>query len=173
MIQTPYIYIMWCVQTLGRYNWSVAHPFLQPNVPLCSGFRARFLVFRDGKDTRSWSISIKALPEWYKPLKDISCDVCKHLEDIIEVSLILFYSQTYLCVAVSELDFWRSGVGKILILGVSVPRHFHNDTNSFTYPMWCVRTLGRHNWSGAHLYLQPNVPLCSRVRTCSLKFNFS
>ena len=57
----------------------------------------------------------------------------KQLEDIIEVSLILFYSQTYLCVAVSEQDFWRSGVGKILVLEVSVSRHFLNDTKPVKY----------------------------------------
>ena len=67
--------------------------------------------------------------------------MCKHLEDIIEVSLILFYSQMYLCVAVSELDFWRSGVGKILVLGVSVSRHFLNDTNLFyIFHVMCANT---------------------------------
>ena len=141
MIQTSYIHLMQCIQTLESHNWSVAHPYLQPNVPLCSSFRARFLVFWDGKDTRSWSISTKALPEWYKPLKYISCDVCKHLEDIIEVSLILFYSQTYLCVAVSELNFWRSGVVNGLVCGLSVSRHFLNDTNTlYIYHVMCANT---------------------------------
>ena len=68
--------------------------------------RARFWVFWCGKRTCSWNISTKALPEWYKPLLCIPCDVCKHLEDIIEVVIILFYSQTYLCLAVFRARFW-------------------------------------------------------------------
>ena len=150
MIQTSWLYLMWCVQTLGRHNWSVAHPFLQPNVPLCSGFRAGFLVFWGGKDICSWNISNKALPEWYTLLLYIPCNVCTHLEVIIEVVLISIYSQTYLCVVVY---FWLSGLVNGLVPEVSVPRNFLKFTQIYIHLMWCVQTLGRHNRSGAHPFL--------------------
>ena len=51
------------------------------------------------------------------------------MEVIIEVLLILIYSLTYLCFGVSGLDFRFSGVVNGLNRGVSVPRHFLNDTN--------------------------------------------
>ena len=60
--------------------------------------------------------------------------MCKHLEDIIEVALICIYNQTYLRVAVSEQDFWHSGVVNGLIREVSVPKTFLNDTNLFYIP---------------------------------------
>ena len=57
-----------------------------------------------GKQFCSWVIGTKALPEWYKHLLYNQCNVHKHLEVIIEVSLILFYSLTYLRLGVSEQD---------------------------------------------------------------------
>ena len=53
----------------------------------------------------------------------------KHIEVIIEVALILLYSLRYLRFGVSALDYRCSGVGNRLVCGVSVPRHFLNDTN--------------------------------------------
>ena len=81
---------MQCIQTLGRHNWRVEHQFLQPNVPPFQGFRAWFFAFWGGKRTRSWGIGTKALPDQYKHLIYNQCNVYKHFEVIIEVSLILF-----------------------------------------------------------------------------------
>ena len=53
----------------------------------------------------------------------------KHLEVIIEMSLILFYSLTFIRFGVSELDFRRYMVVNGLIRGVLVPSHFLNNTN--------------------------------------------
>ena len=39
--------------------------FFQPKIPPCCGFRSRFWKFWSSKWTRSWSISTKALSEWY------------------------------------------------------------------------------------------------------------
>ena len=116
---------------LGSHNWSVAHPFLQPNVPPFWGFRAWFSAFWGGKRNTSWGVGTKAPPEWYKHLIYISCNVYKHLKVIIEVSLINFYSLTILRFGVSELDFLRSGAVNGLVRGVSVWRHFLNDTHLF------------------------------------------
>ena len=55
----------------------------------------------------------------------------KHLEDIYEVAFISVHSQTYLRVAVSEQDFRLSGAINGLVLEVSIPRTFLNDTNLF------------------------------------------
>ena len=55
--------------------------------------------------------------------------MCKYLENIIEVALILFYSSRYLHQAVSEQDFRHSGVVNGLVHGILVPRLFLNDTN--------------------------------------------
>ena len=109
---------MQCIQTLGSYNWSVAHPFIQPNALPFWGFRAGFLAFWGGKRTSLCGISAKALPAWYKYLIYNQCNVHKHLEVIIEVSLIQFYIQTFFRFGVSELDFWRSGVVNGLVHGV-------------------------------------------------------
>ena len=87
-----------------------------------------------GKRTHSWSISTKALPEWYKHLIFNPWNVCKYLEFTIEVALILFYSLTYLCLGIPEIDFGRSGVVNRLVCAVSVPRHFLNDTNILYNP---------------------------------------
>ena len=65
-------------------------------------------------------------------------NVYKHLEDIIEVLLLLFYSLTYLRFGVSELDFWRFGVVNGLVRGVSVPRHFLNDKKHHIYNQYNV-----------------------------------
>ena len=54
---------MQCIQTLRSHNLSVAHLFLQPNVPPFRGFIAGFKAFWGGKRTRSWGIGAKALPE--------------------------------------------------------------------------------------------------------------
>ena len=66
-------------------------------------------------------------------------DVCKHSEVTLEVAFILFYSLTYLRSGVSEQDFGRSWVVNQLVNGVSVPRHFLNDTN-ILYVSHVVRT---------------------------------
>ena len=47
------------------------------------------------------------------------------------MSLILFYSQTYLRLALSEQEFGCSGVVNGLVCGVSESKHFLNDTNIF------------------------------------------
>ena len=141
MIQTSYIYFMWCVQTLGSHNFRVPHPFLSQTCLRLAGFRARFLALWSSKRTRSLSFSTKALPEWYTPLLYIPCDVCKHLEDIIEVSLICIYSQMYLRVGISEQDFRLSGVVNGLVREVSVPRTFLNDTNIlYIFHVMCANT---------------------------------
>ena len=54
--------------------------------------------------------------------------MCKHLEVIIEVSLIPLYSVLYLRLGVSEQDL-GCFLGKQFVCGLSVPRHFLNDTN--------------------------------------------
>ena len=72
-------------------------------------FQSRIPVFWSGKRTHSWGIGTKALPEWYIHLIYNQCNVYKHLEVIIVVSLILFYSLTYLRLGVSEQDFGRLG----------------------------------------------------------------
>ena len=81
--------------------------------------------------THLWSISTKALPEWYTHLIYNPFNVCEHLEIIIEVAFILFYTLTYFRWGVFELEFGRSGVEKGLVREVSVPRHFLNDTITF------------------------------------------
>ena len=95
------------MQTLGQQQIIGAHPYI-----------ASFLKYQ--YQGTSWMIQTP----FY-----VQCDVCKHLEAMIEVALILFYSITYLCFGVSEQDFRRSGVVNWLVRGVSVPRHFLNDTN--------------------------------------------
>ena len=82
-----------------------------------------------GKQSRSWCIGTKALPEWYKHLIYNQWNMCKHLEVIIEMSLILFYGLMFIRFGESELDIRRYMVVNGLICGVSVPRHFLNDTN--------------------------------------------
>ena len=153
---------MQCVQTLGSWNWSGTHSSLQPNVPLFRRFRARFWVFWGGKQTRLWSIGMEALPEWYKYLTYNLCNVCKPLEVTIQVALISFCSLTYLHLLVSHYYFEGSGVVNGVVRWVSVLRIFLNDTNIFLYQVWCVQTLGSHNWSGAHPFIKPKVPRLNR-----------
>ena len=129
---------MQCLQSLGSHNWSGAHPFLQPSVPPFWGFRAAgFLAFWGGKRTRSWGIGTKALPEWYKHLIYNQCNMCKHLEVIIEVSLIPFYSVLYLRLGVSEQD-----------LGCFGGKQFRS---------WCIGTKALPEWYKHLIYNQCNV----------------
>ena len=76
--------------------------------------------------------------------------MCKHLEITIEMALILFYSQTYLRLVVSELDFERSGVVMGLVLGISVSMHFLNNTNTLYITNTMCANLWSHNWSVAY-----------------------
>ena len=73
-----FLCFMWCVSTVGRPNWSGAHPFLQPNMPTFSVFRAIFWAFWGGKRTHSWGISFLNNTNifYISP-----CDVCQQLED--------------------------------------------------------------------------------------------
>ena len=129
------------MQTLGSHHFRVPHPFLSQTCLRLVDFRARCSAFWGSKRTRSWSFSPKALPEWYTPLIYIPYDVCKHLEDIIEVSLICIYSQTYLRVGFSEQDFGSLGRGKWSFPEVLVPRTFLNDTNIlYIFHVMCANT---------------------------------
>ena len=81
----------------------------------------------------------------------ISSDVYKCFTDKIEVSHILFYSQTYLRLAnLSEQDYGCFGVVNKLIREVSVPRHLLNDTNIFYISHVMCATPERQNLSGAY-----------------------
>ena len=71
-------------------------------------------------------MSTKAFSERYNLFLHVPCDVYKHLADQIEGALILFYSQTYLCSAVSEQDFGPFGVVSGLVRDVLLTRHFLN-----------------------------------------------
>ena len=113
MIQTSFICPIWCVQMLWRQNFDATHVFLQPNIPPHSSFRAKFWAFWGGQRTCLWNIGTKTLPEWCERLSYLPSNVCKHLED--KRSFIIFYSQTYLHLAISEQDFERSGVVTLLL----------------------------------------------------------
>ena len=108
MIQTPVIYPIYCVESLGRYSLSGAHPF---------------------------------------------------------------YSQTYFRLVIAEQDFVQCEVVNILVLEYQYKGTFWMIQLSFVYPMPYVQTLGWHDWSGSHLFLQQNVPLVSNFRARLLVFS--
>ena len=142
--------LMWSVEILERHNLIDAYLYLQPNVPPCSGFRARCSGSCFSHRTHSLILTTKAIPELYKHLLYIPCDVWKHLEDIIELALIFFYSQTYFCLAVFKSKNWHSGVVNRLVLEVSVLMPFLNDTNHlYIFHVVCAST----KKSDAHPFL--------------------
>ena len=105
MIETLLIYILCDVCKHLEDIVEVALILFYSQTYLCVAVSEQIFGVLAWENTRSWSISTTALPELYRPLLYISCDVCKHLEDTIEVALISIYSQSYLCVAVSERVF--------------------------------------------------------------------
>ena len=122
---------MWCMQILGRKKCSGGHPFLQLNLPLFSGFRARFWTFWGGKRTHLWSISAKALSEWYKHLVYITCDVRANMWTTKLVCRLSFFLPNVPAFSGVIAGFWAFGVVIRLVCRVSVPGHFLNDTNIF------------------------------------------
>ena len=156
MIHIYFMNHMQGVHTLSRHSWRIAHLFLYTKIWPCFGFRAIWAImkaFCGGKRTYSRCISTEAIHEWCTLLLCISYDMCKHLVDIIEESLISFYSQTYVPVSnmsknLDILGWWTN---------MFVEYQYHGHTwmihISFIYLIWCARRLGRHNCSVAHLLL--------------------
>ena len=149
MIQTSFMYLILCVSILGQQNCSRAHPFVLPNVSPFIVFGTRFVSFWDGQQTFPFSIRTKSLLEWYKDLIYTLCNLFKHLQNQIEVMLILFTSKStsvyQFCSYILDVLEWSTDF---------CLWYKYNCTScmiqtSFIYPMWCASKLGWQNWCSA------------------------
>ena len=134
------IYLVWCVQTLGRQDLSVAHPFYS-QICLClaiseQDFRCSVVVNK--------LVCGVLVPRHFlndTNIFNIFHVMCKKLGRHTLSVAHPFYSQAYLCLVVSEQDVGRSGAVNGLFCGVLVPRYFLNNKQVFyIYHMMCANT---------------------------------
>ena len=71
-----------------------------------------------------------------------------------------FYWLTYLCLAVSQPNFGRSGVVNGLICGISVPRHFTKNTNI----LYITNVVCENTWKSQLQW--PFIPFYSLTHIC-------